>query len=174
MNRLARGRSLERAAFVSRFDVCEQNLQRKWRCVFISEKGEVPEVREEIAGRLLDLGYSQRDVFAVRLAAEEALLNAIEHGNGCDKRKKVTVTYHLDAEKAEITVSDEGPGFDPDFVPDCTATDNLAKPRGRGIALMRGFMDSVEFGGKGNTLTLVKFNSVRREEPPTEGAARRE
>jgi len=155
---------------LGRFDVTEHNLQGKQRCHIISEKSEVPAVREEIVSLLVGLGYRQRDVFAVRLATEEALLNAIEHGNQCDKKKRVTVSYLLDPQKAEISVSDEGAGFDPDSVPDCTATDNLPKPRGRGIALMRGFMDSVEFGGKGNTLRLVKYNSARREGPPTEGA----
>jgi serine/threonine-protein kinase RsbW len=159
---------------LGRLDVIDHNLQGKHGCLTISRKSEVPAVREEIVSLLVGLGYPQRDVFAVRLATEEALLNAIEHGNQCDERKRVTVSYRLGAEKAEITVSDEGAGFDPDSVPDCTAADNLAKPRGRGIALMRGFMDSVEFGGKGNTLILVKFNSSRREGPPTEGAARRE
>lgn len=145
---------------MGRFDVTEQNLQRKARRLFISEKSEVPAVREKIAARLLDLGYGQGDVFAVRLATEEALLNAIEHGNGCDKRKKVTVTYLLDRQKAEITVTDEGAGFDPNSLPDCTVADNVLKCKGRGIALMRGFMDTVEYSEKGNTVRLVKFNSA--------------
>jgi len=145
--------------------VSGQNPQRKQRSHSISEKSEIPAVREEIASFLLELGYSQRDVFAVRLATEEALLNAVEHGNKCDKKKKVYVGYRIEPEKAEITVSDEGEGFDPESVPDCTSPDNLAKPRGRGIALMRGFMDAVEFSGDGNKVRLVKFNSARGPRP---------
>lgn len=146
----------------------EYNFRPKRRRLFLSEKSEVPAVREEVASLLVGLGYGQRDVFAVRLATEEALLNAIEHGNQCDRTKRVTVAYDLDPQKAEITVTDEGRGFEPGSVPDCTATDNLTKPRGRGIALMRGFMDSVEFGEKGNTVRLVKFNSASGGKPADE------
>jgi serine/threonine-protein kinase RsbW len=140
--------------------VAEENLNTKQRHFFIREKREVPAVREEIVGCLVSLGYSQRDLFAVRLATEEVLLNAIEHGNKSDKTKKVAVAYAIDGEKAEITVADEGPGFDPSSVADCTSPDNLCKTRGRGIALMRGFMDVVEFPGKGNTVRLVKFKTA--------------
>lgn len=140
--------------------MAEENLNRKQRRLFITEKREVPAVREEIVGCLVSLGYSQRDVFAVRLAVEEVLLNAIEHGNKSDKSKKVSVAYSLDREKAEVTVTDEGPGFDPSSVADCTSPDNLCKTRGRGIALMRGFMDIVEFPGKGNTVHLIKFKAA--------------
>lgn len=151
---------------LGRFAVTQHNLDRKHRRLFIIEKKEIPAVREEIASSLASLGYSQRDVFAVRLATEEVLLNAIEHGNRCDKTKKVTVTYVIDERKTEITVTDEGHGFDLDSVPDCTAADNLCKTRGRGIALMRGFMDDVEFSGNGNTVRLVKLNSSAGAAPP--------
>jgi len=154
------------------FVVTEQDLQRKQRSLSISEKSEVPSVRERIVSLLVGLGYGQRDVFAVRLATEEALLNAIEHGNKKDKGKKVTVAYALDPQRSEITVTDEGEGFDPGSIPDCTADDNLTKSRGRGIALMRGFMDIVEFGEKGNTVRLVKFNSARGAKPAGREEAR--
>lgn len=152
----------------------EQNIPRKQRRLVISEKREVPAVREEIASLLPGLGFGGHDIFAVRLATEEALLNAIEHGNKNDKTKRVTVAYFLDPQKAEITVTDEGAGFDPITVPDCTSMENLAKCHGRGIALIRGFMDIVEFGEKGNRIRLVKFNSapggkpLNRKEPPAE------
>lgn len=143
----------------------KENRHTKQRRLFITEKREVPAVREEIVGCLVNLGYPQRDLFAVRLAAEEVLLNAIEHGNKSDKSKKVSVAYSLDHEKVEITVADEGAGFDPSSVPDCTSPDNLCKTRGRGIALMRGFMDVVEFRGKGNIVRLVKFKTAHETAP---------
>ncbi len=143
----------------------ESNLYRKSGSLFIREAAEVPAVREEIVAYLESLGYPYRDVFGVRLATEEALLNAIEHGNKADRTKKVAVTYSLDREEAEIIVTDEGAGFDASSVPDCTAGDNLCKTRGRGIALMRGFMDVVEFLGKGNVLRLVKHNSAAKAAP---------
>ena len=140
----------------------EQNLQPRQRSFSISDKSEVPAVREEIASLLHALGYAQQDVFAVRLAAEEAIINAIEHGNKGDATKKVAVNYLLDPKRVEITITDEGPGFDPASVPDCTLRGNLCKCRGRGIALMRGFMDEVKYSEKGNSIKLVKFNRARR------------
>lgn len=125
-------------------------------------------MREEIASLLHSLGYVHEDVFAVRLAAEEAIINAIEHGNKSDTTKKVAVNYLLDPKKVEITVTDEGPGFDPDSVPDCTLGGNLCKCRGRGIALMRGFMDEVKYSEKGNSIRLVKFNHAQSDNRLTE------
>lgn len=143
----------------------EQKHKRKQGSLSISEKREVPAVRDEIVNSLVELGYHQQDVFAVRLSSNEAILNAIQHGNKCDKSKRVTITYVVDREKAEITVADEGAGFDPSAVPDCTADENLCKTWGRGITLMRGFMDVVEFGGRGNRVKLIKSNSSARPAP---------
>ena len=140
----------------------EQVFQSRQRSFFISAKGEVPAVREELASLLHSLGYVQQDVFAVRLAAEEAIINAIEHGNKGDATKKVAVNCLLDPRRVEINVTDEGPGFDPASVPDCTLKGNLCKCRGRGIALMRGFMDEVKYSKKGNSIKLIKFNRARR------------
>jgi serine/threonine-protein kinase RsbW len=145
--------------------VTEQHDKLREGNLSISEKGEVPAVRDEIVNSLAELGYHQQDVFAICLSTNEALLNAIEHGNQCDKKKKVTVAYFIDREKAEITVTDEGLGFDPNAIPDCTADENLCKTCGRGIALMRGFMDAVEFGGNGNSVKLVKYKSSARPVP---------
>jgi serine/threonine-protein kinase RsbW len=145
---------------LSWFAVNEKNSSVRQRRVFISHKSEVPAVREEIVSHLRRLGYTEKDLFAVRLATEEALLNAIEHGNKCDRAKRVSVAYRLDAREAEITVADEGEGFDPNAIPDCTAADNLVKPRGRGVTLIRAFMDTVEFDAKGNRVRLVKSRSA--------------
>ena len=101
----------------------------------------------------------------------EALVNAIEHGNKGDRKKKVIVACQLGPERAEITVTDQGTGFDPSAVPDCTADENLCKTCGRGIAMMRGFMDTVEFEGKGNTVRLVKFRSDLRPAPADQAQA---
>jgi len=92
----------------------------------------------------------------MRLALEEALVNAIKHGNGMDPNKQVHVTCQVDEVQARVTIRDEGTGFDPCDVPDPTDDDNLEKPGGRGIMLMRAFMTEVSYASDGKEVILVK------------------
>jgi serine/threonine-protein kinase RsbW len=114
-----------------------------------------------VADALLDelqcKGYSEATVFAVRLAVEEALNNAIRHGNAMDPEKTAKLIYEVTDELVDIRVSDEGPGFSFKNVPDPTLDENLDKPTGRGLMLMRAYMDTVEYNNKGNELHMVKF-----------------
>ncbi|MEX2215318.1 MAG: ATP-binding protein [Phycisphaeraceae bacterium] len=109
-------------------------------------------VMEEVKAR----GYSENAVFAIRLALDEALNNAISHGNRRDKSKKVHIEYTIGDAAVTITVSDEGTGFDPHHVPDPTLDEFLERPHGRGIMLMRAYMTDVRFGQDGNSVTLIK------------------
>ncbi len=109
-------------------------------------------VMEEVKAR----GYSDNAVFAIRLALDEALNNAISHGNQKDKTKKVTIEYQITEATVTITVTDEGPGFDPVDVPDPTLDEFLERPHGRGIMLMRAYMSDVRFGRSGKSVTLIK------------------
>jgi serine/threonine-protein kinase RsbW len=120
-----------------------------------SDLASVARVQEVIIRDVESYGYSQDAEFAVRLALDEALANAIHHGNGSDRTKKVTVEYRVTAEQVEVMVCDEGTGFNPDLVPDPTLPENLAKPSGRGIMLMRAYMSSVRFNERGNCVTLT-------------------
>lgn len=103
-------------------------------------------------------GYSGAASFAIKLALEEGLCNAIKHGNCLDPRKKVHVAFEITAERAEITIRDEGPGFNPQAVPDPTVDENLEKPSGRGLMLMRAYMDHIRFNAAGNEVVMVKCN----------------
>ncbi len=102
------------------------------------------------------LGWNEDAVFAIRLAAEEALMNAIRHGNGFDESKKVLIDYEVTADQIEIAVTDEGEGFDDLSVPDPTRDENLEKPCGRGVMLIRAFMDSVEYCLNGRQVRMTK------------------
>lgn len=113
-------------------------------------------VQERIIGALEQREFSPRDVFSVRLALEEALVNAIKHGNGMDPDKQVHVRCRINSDCVRIEVEDEGPGFTLTDVPDPTAEENLEKPCGRGIMLMRAFMDIVEYTARGNGVVLEK------------------
>lgn len=92
----------------------------------------------------------------VKVAIIEALTNAMEHGNGLDPKKKVHIQADYDRDRAVIQIVDEGQGFDIDSLPDPTDEKNIYRPRGRGIFMMRQFMDEVIFHPPGNHLTLIK------------------
>ena len=117
-------------------------------------------VQERIASRLESLEFSMRDVFGVRLALEEALVNAIKHGNGLDPAKSVRVNCLIEDNFLRVEIEDQGSGFHMEDVPDPTADENLERPCGRGIMLMRSFMTKVEYNATGNCVVLEKQRSV--------------
>ena len=90
------------------------------------------------------------------LAVDEALVNAICHGNGHDETKRVRFTSHLSPDRVRVEISDEGAGFDPDSLPDPTAPNRIGCPGGRGVLLMRAFMSRVEFSDHGSRVVLEK------------------
>ena len=111
----------------------------------------------EILAALQAKGFSQDDVFAVHLALEEAFLNAVKHGNKMDATKKVRVEYTVDEKKVEISVTDEGEGFNPAAVPDPRVGENLYRPEGRGLLLMSSYMHTVEYTSGGTCLRMVRY-----------------
>jgi len=116
-------------------------------------------VEHRLLDELKGHGYCCAAVFAIKLALEESLHNAIEHGNGRDPKKKIEISYEIDPRQVSITVTDQGPGFNPDNVPDPTVDENLEKPGGRGIMLMKAYMDEVSFNDCGNRVCMVKCNN---------------
>jgi serine/threonine-protein kinase RsbW len=121
-----------------------------------SSTTEGQKVQERIVTRLEEIAFPPRGIFGVRLALEEALVNAIKHGNGLDPTKKVRVGCQISQEKVRIVIEDEGTGFRLSDVPDPTEDENLEKPCGRGIMLMRAFLSLVEYNERGNRVTLEK------------------
>ena len=121
-----------------------------------SDPAEARRIQDDIERLLQSHHVSERDVFSIKLALEEALVNAIKHGNQMDRAKKVRIVYQLNADRFDIHVSDEGPGFDPGDVPDPTAFENLERPCGRGLMLMRHYMTEVAFNERGNSVIMSK------------------
>ncbi len=117
-------------------------------------------VQERIVKRLEELEFSSRDLFGMRLALEEALVNAIKHGNRMDRNKHVEIFCRIHDDSVRIEIEDEGPGFQLSDVPDPTADENLERPCGRGIMLMRSFMNLVEYNDRGNRVILEKLKGV--------------
>lgn len=106
------------------------------------------------------VGFDGDEVLNLGLAVREAAINAIKHGNKMDPRKKLSVVFEFDEEGLSIAVRDKGQGFDPDAVVDPTLPENLLQTSGRGILLMKAFVDKVEVhggeNGKGAEVLLFK------------------
>ena len=111
---------------------------------------------EKIVDKASMLGFSEGGCFAIRLSLDEALANAIRHGNGNDPAKTVAIEYSISDESLQITICDQGSGFAPGSVPDPTLDENLERPCGRGVMLMRAYMTEVTFNDAGNCVTMVK------------------
>jgi serine/threonine-protein kinase RsbW len=124
-----------------------------------SSTTEGQKVQERIVSRLEEIGFPARGIFGVRLALEEALVNAIKHGNGLDSSKEVLVTCQISSDKVRVVIEDQGPGFRLQDVPDPTEDENLEKPGGRGIMLMRAFLSVVEYNERGNRVVLEKHRN---------------
>jgi len=127
--------------------------------VIASRLAAAREVEEAVLGQAGRCGYSEAALFAIKLALEEGLNNAIKHGNASDPDKTVEILFEVGPEAAAVTITDQGEGFDPSGVPDPTADENLEKPSGRGIMLMRAYMDEVRYNRQGNQVHLVKRNT---------------
>jgi serine/threonine-protein kinase RsbW len=124
-----------------------------------SDPAEARRVQDEIECLLKKYQFNEKEVFCIRLALEEALVNAIKHGNQLDRDKKVHITYQVNSDRFDVVITDEGQGFDPNDVPDPTATENLERPCGRGLMLMRYYMTTVSFASRGNSVFMCKLRN---------------
>jgi serine/threonine-protein kinase RsbW len=132
------------------------------------------EVADAVEARLTQLGWSEEQLGNFKLAIHEAMVNAVVHGNEGDPAKKVNVelsmTKDADGEEmAEVTVVDEGKGFDPSQVPNPTRAEGLMEGHGRGRFFMKVFTDSEPefFEGQGKVILRRKKN--RPQETDTIG-----
>ena len=104
-------------------------------------------------------GISEEAAFRIDMAVREAVTNAVIHGNRQEESKSVELTLKSSPDAIEISVHDQGQGFNPEEVPDPTKEENLLKSSGRGIFFMRNFMDEVDWSIRpngGTTVRLVK------------------
>ncbi len=158
----------------------ESTGNRSMAFVLGNELGQIPCLIETFSDRLPD--WARDDELRISMALDEALTNAVCHGNlevdsslkclenlsAFEKRvnirknchpwcaRRVRVEAVFSSEEIEFRIRDEGPGFDPGSLPDPTCGENLSKPSGRGIFLIRTFMDNVTHNRTGNQITMVK------------------
>jgi serine/threonine-protein kinase RsbW len=115
---------------------------------------------QSVIDQLELLGWDHTDRFAIYMALEESISNAIRHGNKEDPAKRVEIDCELSSIRFWIRVCDEGAGFDPKQVPDCCDPDRLEVAGGRGLTLMRAYMTRMEYNDRGNCLTMEKSLSA--------------
>jgi len=117
-------------------------------------------------------GFDEEETDRIAMSVREATVNAVLHGNQYDPKKRVTVAFEVTPESLSVSVRDEGKGLDPGSVPDPLAPENLLKQSGRGIFLIRAFMDEVRFRSMdpGTEITLIK--RVRGTDPDGKEASK--
>jgi serine/threonine-protein kinase RsbW len=127
--------------------------------VIPSDLDEARLLEEQLLAEVCACGFQEADVFAIKLSLEEGLVNAIRHGNRNDPTQQLTVTWDINEEVATFRIADGGNGFEPEVVPDPTTKENRLRSCGRGLMLMRAYMDEVTFNDRGNEICLVKRKS---------------
>jgi serine/threonine-protein kinase RsbW len=135
---------------------------RSWvvdRHAEIRSTAELPPVIEEVTAAMAAADYPEKDLFGMRLALEEAIVNAIKHGHHHDPSKQVRVSYRVSSQRVLVQIEDEGPGFDPHQVADPRTEANLDRPNGRGVLLMRHYATWLRYNRRGNCVALCKCRS---------------
>lgn len=127
-----------------------------WQHAKLHTLAEMPDLLRILIAALREQGFTERECFGIRLSLEEAIVNAVKHGNRQDGTKAVHIRFQNTPGQFMIEIRDEGKGFDPEAVPDPLAPNNLERPGGRGVFLMRHYMSWVQFNDAGNCVTLCK------------------
>lgn len=106
-----------------------------------------------------DHAWPASELFHVQLAYEEAIVNAIRHGNKFAEDKTVDVRMWCSTDEVGIEITDMGEGFDPESLPDPRAEDRLEIPGGRGVMLIHELMSEVTYRHPGNQVRMVKYRT---------------
>ncbi|MCU1223581.1 MAG: Serine-protein kinase RsbW [Edaphobacter sp.] len=118
----------------------------------------IEQTAEQIAQRA---GFDEDTIPHIAMAVREAAVNAVLHGNAYDTTKHITASFEMTSDSVIIRIADQGPGLDPSTIPDPLAPENILRGSGRGIFLIRAFMDEVHFRQlhPGTELTLIKHRT---------------
>ncbi|HRJ50750.1 MAG: ATP-binding protein [Phycisphaeraceae bacterium] len=120
-----------------------------------NDRVQIDRAIEQVAAALDRFGYDKASRFAVKLSLQEGLANAIFHGHkDLPPATPVRLEYSVSPSEVRLSISDQGPGFDPGSVPDPTLDENLERPCGRGIMLIRSYMTEVSYGPGGNRVDM--------------------
>ncbi len=120
-----------------------------------NKRDEIDAVEQEVLNAVDACGFPPASRFALRVALEEAMVNAFLHGHrGLSEDIAIEVQYTVTPHEVEVRVTDQGPGFDPNAIPDPTMDENLELPSGRGMMLIRAYMTSVEHDMNGRRIIM--------------------
>lgn len=121
-----------------------------------NRREEIEQAEQRLISALDRHRYPEAAKFALRLALEEALVNAFRHGHrNLPPDSTVRLEFRVAADQTDLSIEDKGPGFNPEQVPDPTLDENLTVPTGRGLLLMRAYMARVEYIGRGNRVEMT-------------------
>lgn len=121
----------------------------------LNDRQAINELIDTILALGSDVGLKDAAIFAVRLAIEEAITNAFVHGHKeLSNDLPIKVEYKVADQEIQIAIEDQGPGFTPEALPDPTLVENLSKPFGRGVMLMKAYMSEVRYSTKGNRVKM--------------------
>jgi serine/threonine-protein kinase RsbW len=126
------------------------------RRLTVASVADLGQLTDQFAKDLAAGGFGDKEIFGIRLAVEEAVVNGIKHGHRGDPTKQVHIQYRITSDQVLLQIDDEGPGFHPDAIPDPRSDENIDKPGGRGVFLMRYYMTWVEFNERGNSVVMCK------------------
>jgi len=129
--------------------------EEKYHLEIESDPNNLITVEEFVNYFCKDLNLPDEKLANIFLAVTEATTNAIIHANKCDTNKKVTIDASLENSKLIIKIKDEGEGFDPGNIPDPTEPENLLKDSGRGVYLMRVYMDDMQYNRTPSGMELI-------------------
>lgn len=121
-----------------------------------SESSYIRVVSDKILDSLKGRNVDELEIFNIKLCSEEALRNAMEHGNKFRKELPVKVSYGIVGSRLEIEIEDSGKGFKREDVVDPTTDENILQERGRGVYLIHRLMDEVKYNEKGNKIMMAK------------------
>ncbi|MDO5575688.1 MAG: SpoIIE family protein phosphatase [Fibrobacter sp.] len=128
---------------------------------FLSYFEEIDKAVSVILTSMDAYGFQDDSIRKMKIALSELLVNAISHGNQKDFSKKVIMGHYMDRFQIIVSIMDEGAGFDPERVPDPTVPENLIKNCGRGLFIVRHYVDKLEFNEIGNRVTVTRFHTIR-------------
>lgn len=143
---------LDRLAFLRN----RKNDLRKFVIKIPSDIGCIKKVSSKIVELLLRNNVHEDRIFDIKLCVEEAVRNAIVHGNNSHKKLRVKIVYWIEGGNINIEVEDEGKGFDHSKVDDPTLDENILRNCGRGVFLIKKLMDDVRFNKSGNNIKMAK------------------
>jgi serine/threonine-protein kinase RsbW len=123
--------------------------------ITFASKAENISIVEKLVNDICAAYHVSEDYYGnILVALTEAANNAIYHGNKSDESKQVEIEFSSSEDTLTFTIRDQGPGFNPDILPDPTNPENIEKPNGRGVFLMRHLADSVTFENEGRSVSL--------------------